>query len=267
MSKPDTPAVDQPYSSAMPFKSETGPHGWDKSVGPLDAVAIVLTALLAVVTLWVASYPIVDSSAWIFGGMAWSVVAITWAVSVVATATTRESRALALILLIGAVASIPFAGISLLLVSAFGRIGLAGAVVLGLAILAGVVVLSTPRRVAWLVAPTIVLIMCAVLVVGVPRVARLALAESDLTSFAQSVQGDGTSLPAYFDAGISVGSIPIYAVYTASGGLLFVTGYVGMLDDDEAGLAYFPHGAPTDDGAQYDHLYGNWYRWYSCCSD
>ena len=137
----------------------------------------------------------------------------------------------------------------------------------GVALLAGIVVSLAPRRLAWLVAPAIVLVMFAVIATGVPRLTRLAVAEPELTSFAQSLQQrQGSSLPAYFDAGLSVGSITIYAAYNESGGVLLVTGYVGMLDDYEAGLAYFPDGASVD-GSRYEHLLGNWYRWYSCCAD
>ena len=143
-----------------------------------------------------------------------------------ATTNDSGSRALALILLVGAVGSIPFFGFSFLLLAFFGVVGLAAAVLVGLALLAGIVLLSRPRRVAWLVAPAIVLVMFAVIATGVPRLTRLAVAEPALTSFAQSLQqGQGSPLPAYFDDGLSVGSIPIYAAYNSSGGLLFVTGY------------------------------------------
>ena len=251
----------------MPFAGASHWQMWDKSIRALDWLAIVTTALMAVVTLWAASYPVVDTAAQIFAGAAWSFVAIVWIVSVAATTNDTGSRALALVLLVGAVASIPFFGFSFLLLAFLGAVGLAAAVVAGLALLASIVLLSRPRRVAWLVAPAIVLVMFAVIASGVPRLARLAVAEPALVSFAQSLQqSQGSPLPVYFDEGLSVGSIPIYAAYNESGGLLFVTGYVGMLDDYEAGLAYFPDGAPAD-GSRYEHLLGDWYRWYSCCSD
>lgn len=240
---------------------------WDKSIRALDWLAIVPTLLLAMMTLWVASYPIVDTASWIFVGAAWSFVAIIWAVSVAATTNDSGGRALALVLLVCAAASIPFFGFSFVLLAFLGLVGLVAAVLVGLALLAGIVLLSRPRRVAWLAAPAIVLVMFAVIASGVPRLSRLVGAEPALTSFAKSLQqGQGQPLPAYFDEGLSVGSIPVYAVYDNSGGLLLVTGYVGALDDYEAGLAYFPSGAPAD-GSRYEHLRGDWYRWYSCCSD
>ena len=38
---------------------------WDKGIRPLDWLAIVPTVPLAVVTLWAASYPIVDTAFWL----------------------------------------------------------------------------------------------------------------------------------------------------------------------------------------------------------
>lgn len=252
------PAVQ--LAAAISRRGASHSQMWDKRIRGLDWSAIAPAFILAGLTLWAASYPIVDTLAWILGGFAWSVVAIVWSGVLLATVHDRASRAAAVLLLVGSIVANPLAaGFSMLFLGFTGAYGLAAMVVAGLALLAVIVVRSRPRRLAWLVAPAIVLVMFGVLITGAPRLARLAVSEHELTNFAQSaIAGE---LPAYYDEGVSVGGIPICAAYNDWGGLHLVTGYVGILDDDEAGLAYFPNGPPSN-GLIYEHLLGPWYRWF-----
>jgi hypothetical protein len=235
---------------------------WDRSIRAGDWLAIGPTLFLAGLTVWAASYPIVDTGAWLFGGFAWSVVAIAWSAVLLATVNDGASRAAALILLVGSIVANPFAaGFSLLFLAFTGTLGLAAMFLVGLGLLAVIIVRSRPPRLAWIVAPAIVLVMFVVLISGAPRLARLAWSEPALTSYAEAATTGQRALPAYYDDGLNLGAIPIYAAYNDWGGLHLVTGYVGMLDDDEAGLAYFPGGPPSN-GLRYEHLLGAWYRWF-----
>jgi len=235
---------------------------WDKRIRGVDWLAVGPTIFLAGLTIWASSYPIVDTGAWLFGGFAWSVVAIIWCAVLLATVNDSGSRVAALILLVGAIVANPFAaGLSLLFLLLTGAFGLAAIFLVGLALLAVIIVRSRPRRLAWLVAPAIVLVMFGVLISTSPRLARLALSEPALTSYAEAATTGQRALPAYYDDGLDLGAIPIYAAYNDWGGLHLVTGYVGILDDDEAGLAYFPGGPPSN-GLRYEHLLGAWYRWF-----
>ncbi|MEP7379097.1 MAG: hypothetical protein ABI725_05980 [Chloroflexota bacterium] len=233
---------------------------WDKRIRGMDWLAIAPAIVLAGLTIWTASYPIVDTAAWLFGGFAWSIIGIIWSGVLLATVNDRGSRAAAVVLLGGAIVANPFAaGFSLLFFAFTGTFGLAAVFLTGLALLGVIVVRSRPRRLAWIVAPAIVLVMFGVLMTNAPRLARLAMSEPALTNYAESARTG--ELPAYYDGGLNVGAIPIYAAYNEWGGLHLVTGYVGILDDDEAGIAYFPSGLPTN-GIRYEHLLGPWYRWY-----
>jgi len=235
---------------------------WDRRIDVLDWLVIGATLLLAGLTLWAWSYPIPGGDAFLFGGIAWSIVAIAWATSVLATTSEKSALWASLLLLVGAVASFPFFGISLVVIGLGGTVGFGLMVMIGLGLLAVVVITSRVKRVAWLVSPVVVLAMFTVMYTAWPRLARMAVAEPALTGFAQTVDPNATlNYPMWFDDGLSVGSIPVYEAYVRHGGVHLVTGFVGILGDDNAGIAYFPDGAPAAD-SPYEHLVGSWYRWY-----
>jgi hypothetical protein len=234
---------------------------WSRRISTVDWVIIAVTAVLAALTLYAASYPVVGSDAFLLLNLAWSLPAIALSLSLLGSAEDMIARAAAAALLVGSVASVAFLGFSLFVLILFGSIGIAAAAALAIALFAVVVVRSPNRCIAWLVAPSIVLVTLALLITGLPRMTRLWLAEPALTAYAEQIEGGGmVELPAYFDEPVSVGGIPIYEIYVEGGHLHFVTDYVGILADDGAGLAYLPSGAPEAD-PPYDHLPGPWYRW------
>lgn len=235
---------------------------WDWSVRLLDWLVIAPALLLACLTLWTASYPIVDTAAWWEGVLAWALVASGWSARLLATVRDGISRNAAQVLLVGSVVSIPIFTVGFMFLALAGTVGLVIPVLVGVGIFLVIVANSRPRRLAWFVVPAITLVMLGILATGLPRLVRMATAEPELTAFAQSVTSGGHGqLPTDFDHGLSVGTIPIYGAYDDWGGLHLVTGYVGVLNDDEAGLAYFPGGPPAND-FRYEHLLGAWYRWF-----
>jgi len=235
---------------------------WDRRINAFDWLVIGATLLLAGLTLWAWSYPVPGTDVFLFGGIGWSILAIAWAASVLATTIDTAARWASLGLVVGAVASFPLFGISLVVIGLGGIVGFALMVLIGLGLLGVVVATSRVRRVTWLAGPLIVLAMLTVVFTGLPRLGRMAVAEPALTQFAQTVDPHATlDYPMWFDDGFSVGSVPVYEAYVSRGGVHLVTGFVGILGDDSAGIAYFPTGAPAAD-PPYEHLVGDWYRWY-----
>lgn len=159
---------------------------------------------------------------------------------------------------------VPVASIGVLLLFLWlaGSLRIALVTVAALGLFGVVIVRAEERRRAWLVAPTIVLLTLALLYTELPRLVRMSIAEPELMHYAQQVErGEPVAIPEYGDDAISIGTIPIYEVYRDDGHLRLVTGHVGILADDGAGLAYLPSGPPSGDG-RYEHLLGPWYRWY-----
>jgi hypothetical protein len=235
---------------------------WDRKVNAFDWLVIGATLLFAALTLWAWSYPVPGTDVFLFAGIGWSVLAIAWAASVLATTIDTSARWASLGLVVGAVASFPLFGFSLVVIDLSGTVGFGLMLLIGLGLLAVVVAMSFIKRVVWPVAPVVVLAMFAVMFTGLPSLARMTFAEPALNEFAQTFDPNATSeYPMWFDDGLSVGSIPVYEAFVSRGGLHLVTSFVGILGDDNAGIAYFPNGAPRAD-PPYEHLVGAWYRWY-----
>jgi hypothetical protein len=218
--------------------------------------------LLAVLTLWAASFPIVGTDFFLFGGLAWWLLAVLWSARVSATADEGLVRAAALLLLIGTIASMPLFGISLMVIIIAGLIGAGAMAMTAAALFAIVVIKSRVRRVAWPIAPAIVAITLAVSLSGIPRLARLVAAEPELTTFVQGVASETGrgERSQYFDDPVVVGSMPVYEVFERHGLVHLVTGHVGIMADDGAGIAYSPDRSLRS--PLYDHLFGPWYRWF-----
>jgi len=114
-----------------------------------------------------------------------------------------------------------------------------------------------PLRVIWLVAPTIVVATVGLLLSGLPRSVRFAVAEAELTAYVQTLDQAG-ALPDY-DRPVIVGGVPVFEVISEEGQVRLVTGFIGILDDDPAGLAFVPEGDPV--GVGWKHIKGPWFTW------
>jgi hypothetical protein len=232
---------------------------WSRRVAVIDLVAIVPTGLLALVTAWYGSAPVMGGGGFFLLTMAWAMVAIAWSLTLLASVTDEISRGAALLLVIGSVVILVPGPLLLLLIVA-GPYG----VLVGLAVAVGlfgtVVYRSPARRIGWLVAPAIVAVTLVALVSGVPRLVRMAYAEPHLTAYAQAYARDhGLEPSADWDyIQMEIGSIPVDAVFIEGGYVHLVTDYVGLMDDVGAGLAYVPGGAGNP---RYQHIVGDWYRW------
>jgi hypothetical protein len=235
---------------------------WSKQVGRLDWVVIAVTAALAVVTVYAASFPVVGTDAFYLLMFGWPLPAIGWSLLLLRSADHPTGRATSAALLVGSILSVPLSGLSLFVVFLAGWMGIGLVVVAGLALFGVVVAHARHRRIAWLAAPTIVVLTLVLLYTGLPSLIRVSLAEPALTAYAEQIErGEAVQELWYGDDPISVGGIPIYEVYRNRGHVQLVTGYVGILADDGAGLAYLPSGLPDAD-PRYEHLVGPWYRWY-----
>lgn len=109
----------------------------------------------------------------------------------------------------------------------------------------------------WFVAPVIVVASAALVLSGVPGSLRFAAAEPELTRYVLSLD-QGAEVPDY-DEPVLVAGIPVFEVIRQDGQVLLVTGFIGILGDDPAGLAYVPAGTP--DGVGWEHIRGPWYSW------
>jgi hypothetical protein len=240
---------------------------WRRDIDKLEWFTLASSLVLAGASVWAASFPIVSADAWFIGEFAWSLVATLWAIDLLATVDDSSNRGLSLALLLLGLVANPVLVVGALLVGIGGTIGLAFGVALGSCIFAAIAIREPQRRLGWLLAPVVVLSMFAIIATGVPRSIRMQVDEPALTRFAQDVvTGTGPTLPAYFDVGLMIGSIPIYAAYDYDGALRLVTAEVGYLGDSDAELAYFPDANPPPEG-RYEHLVGAWYRWSSNSGD
>lgn len=224
---------------------------------PLDLATAVLTLVLAAATIYAASFPIVDTIFWILFALAWPFAALLWSMSLVVPSTPVTTNP---------VFSVITAVLLALAVGSFLVLGFFG---LPVALLIASIALTVyafadrrgRQRVGWLISPVLVIATIVLLFTGVPRLVRFHLTEPQLTAFAEQVMGgQALDLPWYGDQAISIGGISIYEADAKAGGIEFVTGYVGILGDAGAGLAYLPYGPPPNSD-RYQHLDGPWYRW------
>jgi hypothetical protein len=228
----------------------------------LELLSIAFTAALAVATVVASSGPIVGFGDLSLLDLLWPLAAIAWAAAILAGSQNRIARRFAWILMAASVFTILTLGypVFFILVIA-GPIGLV-LVALTCMVLFGIVLWrSEPHRRLWFAAPLIVVATFVLLLSGIPTSIRFAFAEPALSAYARQLQAGEAVPPRQGEAlPISVGSIPIYEVRVDGGELIFITSYVGILDDYGAGLAYVPTGTPAGQGV-YQHLQGSWYIW------
>jgi hypothetical protein len=232
---------------------------WSRYSNRLDRLVIAITIGLAMLTLWFASAPVVSTARFSVLAVLWPLTGIAWAISLIGSVQRGPSLGAAILLLFGAGATI-FGSTPMVLILLFGAGAAVAGLVAGLGLFGLILVLERPRRIAWVVAPAIVLTTVGLAFSGVPRVARFALAEPALTAFAVDLL-EGTSGAAPGERrGVWVGVLRVRRVFVRDGCAHLVTANVGILGDSPAGLAYCPNG-PSGGRFPSEPFSGHWYRW------
>jgi hypothetical protein len=226
---------------------------WSTRAEWFDWSVLSATILLALITIWVGSSIVRGTWDLLTVSMLWGAVGVAWSVTVLMRTTDHVARFAVWALLVGSLLTLFVIGpVVILIFSAWVVIGLLVVVPVGL-----LLVRQRPIRLMWLVGPGIVVATAALVLSGVPRWARFAVAEAEVTGYVQGLD-QGTRLLSYDDP-ITVGGLPVYEVVREEGQVLLVTGYIGILDDDPAGLAFVPEGRPV--GVGWEHIRGPWYMW------
>jgi hypothetical protein len=239
--------------------SEPAGTTWSRSANRLDRVVIALTIVLAVVTLWFASGPVLSTARFYALAVLWPLMGMAWAISLMSSVQRGASLGAAIVLVFGAGATI-LGSVPFVLIVLFGAGAVVAALVAGLGLLGLILVLERPRRIAWLIAPAIVLATLGLAFSGAPRLARFALAEPALTPFASEVLEGATGAEPSARRGVWVGPIRVRRVFVRDGCAYLVTASVGVLADSPGGLAYCPNGPPAA-RFSYAPVSGDWYRW------
>ena len=232
---------------------------WSRSSSRLDRRVIALTIVLAIVTLWFASGPVLSTYRFYVLALLWPLAGIAWAVSLIGAVQRGASLGAAIVLLFGAGATI-FGWTPIVLIVLFGAGAAVAALVVGLGLLGLILMLERPRRLAWVIAPAIVLVTVGVAVSGAPRLARFALSEPALTAFAGELLEPTSDATPGERRGVWLGAIRVRRAFVRDGCAYLVTASVGVLADSPAGLAYCPNGPPAA-RFPYEPVSGQWYRW------
>ncbi len=222
-----------------------------------DWLVVSATLALALVSIWVGSSIVPGAWDYLLVSFLWAGMGVAWCVTVLLRTTDRVALFAVWALLIASFATILVLGPVTALIffstpSDWIVIGLLVAAPVGL-----LLVRQRPVRLVWFVAPAIVVASAALVFSDIARSARFAAAEAELTRYVQSLS-QGTGSP-NTDEPATVGGVPIIEVIREDGQVLLVTGYIGILGDDPAGLAYAPGGTPT--GVGWEHISGPWYSW------
>jgi hypothetical protein len=228
----------------------------------LDGLAIAASAALVVPTIWAASSPVPSVGDYPVLMVLWPLAAAIWAASILVRSDEPRVRGLGFVVIAGSIVAVgtlglPFAVIAFL----SGTIGLGLCLLVGIAVTAKILLPAGARRLRWFTAPLLVIATFAIVASGVPRAIRFATSEAALTAYAEQVRtGTQAEMPGDIGTSIQVGSIPIFHVETIDGDIHLTTAYVGILDDDPAGLAYVTGGTPSGPGI-YEHIDGPWFLW------
>lgn len=219
---------------------------WSKRLALVDWLSIGAALAMAGITTLAISNPIVSTDIQLFLAIGWWMPAVMWSISLLSGAPIDRVHALAGTgLLVAFAAFIPGLPFLLVALTLFGYMTAMVALVAGLGLFAVVLVRARERRAAWLVAPAVVMTTLALGYAGLSRVVRVALGEASLNTYAIGIdRADLRAEPRYFDRPIHVGGLPIYEAYEEDGIVHFVTGYVGILSDDGAGIALIPGEPP-----------------------
>jgi hypothetical protein len=228
----------------------------------LDGLAMAFSAALVVPTIWAASSPVPSVGDYSVLMVLWPIAAAVWAASIVARSDESRVRAFGFVVMAGSIVAVGTLGVpSAVIAFIAGPVGLGLCLFLATAVTAKILLPARGRRLRWFIAPLLVIGTFSVLASEVPRAIRFATSEAALTAYAEQVRtGTQTAMPDEIGTSIQVGSIPIFRVETIDGEIHLTTAYVGILDDDPAGLAYVPSGPPSGPGV-YEHVDGPWFLW------
>lgn len=221
-----------------------------------DWVVLGATVVLAALSVWIGSSVVRGMWDYILVSLLWAMVGAAWSATVLLRTTDRVARIGVVALLIGSLITVMMFGPVTALIYSDRTdwlvVGLLVIVPVGL-----ILVRQRPIRLVWFVAPVIVVASAALVLSGVPGSLRFAAAEPELTRYVLSLD-QGAEVPDY-DEPVLVAGIPVFEVIRQDGQVLLVTGFIGILGDDPAGLAYVPAGTP--DGVGWEHIRGPWYGW------
>lgn len=235
---------------------EGKPSRWSTRVEWFDSLVVVATLVVAAAWVWVGSAVVRDTFESLQVIMGWGFVGAAWAATVLLRTTDRVARFAIAALALGSVVTGAALGPLVFLILSTPS----DWVIVGLFIaipVATFLVRQRPIRLVWFVAPAIVVAAAAIVLSGVAVSARFAAAEPHLTAYVRGLE-EGGALPDY-DRPTDVGGVPVYEVIREDGQTLLVTGFIGILGDDPAGLAYVPEGTPV--GVGWEHIAGPWYEW------
>lgn len=221
-----------------------------------DWLVLAATVVLAVMSVWIGSSIVRGIWDYIVVGLLWVVVGAARTVTVFLRTTDLLARVAMAVLIVGALGIAFLAGPITVLIL-WTPLDWVVAGVLVIVPFALFLVRQCPIRVVWFVAPAIVLAAAATVLSGVAASARFAAAEPELTRYVQGLD-QGAELPGY-EQPATVGGVPVFEVIREDGQTLLVTGFIGILGDDPAGLAFVPEGSPV--GVHWEHIRGPWYRW------
>lgn len=232
------------------------PSRWSTQSEWFDWLVLAATGALAALTVWVGSSVVRGMWDYIFVSLLWSVVGAAWCATVLVRTTDIVARLAMAALILGSILTVamfgPITALVLWIPSDWFAVSMLVVVPLTLFL-----VKQRPIRLVWFVAPGTVMVAVAIVLSGVAAAARFAAAEPELTRYVQSLN-QGAAMPDY-NQPITVGGVPVVEVLHEGGQTLLVTGFIGILGDDPAGLAFVPDGRPV--GVDWQHINGPWYRW------
>jgi hypothetical protein len=231
---------------------------WSRRAEWFDWVVVGAALVLGGMTVWTASALIRGPWDRISLSLAWGIVGAAWSIAVVMRTTDRLASAAALGLLGGSLVTLLMFG-PIGAVVFLGSAAVLAAGLVGLGLFAVILARERARRLVWLLAPAITVAALAVDLSGLPQSLRFAAVEPQLAAFVATARTDGP-LPSE-DEPLDVAGMPVYDVIVEAGQVRLVTGYIGILGDDAAGIVYVDQGSPVG-VARTDHLGGHWYRWY-----
>jgi len=113
-----------------------------------------------------------------------------------------------------------------------------------------------------LVAPVLVVLIAALTFSGLPRRALVAWNDRQLSDLVAAADAGHIASPPDWnrDRPISVGGVPVYWFERHAGTTHLISGFVGS--DTPAGLVRLPDGELQSTGFRYEHIHGDWYRWF-----
>lgn len=249
----------RPVSESMLVEPAGRPPRWTTRTEWFDWVVLTIAVCLSVGTVWTMSALIPDVWDLLVMAAAWCAAGGLWLLTVGVRTNDRIARmAIVALAVLAGSAIVSFAPFWLLW--AFGPGAVLVVAAIAVALLGVAIIRQRPIRLVWLAAPAIVIVTLAMLTWDLPVRWRFLAAEPALTAYVADLPVNMPA-PSEFEDPLRIGNVPIYEVVRELGQVRLVTGYVGILGDDPAGLIYRPDGEPVGVGV-WEHLEGPWYRWY-----